>query len=188
MSAAETKGLIAQAVQRLVEDVPAIGRLKLVLRLELAARGGDAPIWRVEVPGPKIDKNHFFFVTSSPSGRFGMEIQGDFQATRGMIFPLDGSAKPRALKGAHDLHNASVGPDDGGRFAWEAKLDTLRIDGPEGVRDHRRGGTPLGFDTQGRVLLFQQPPLVKPHRPGTMMPPAKGTLDEQKCSLLRHVP
>ncbi len=140
------------------------------------------------VPGPKIDKNHFFFVTSSPSGRFGMEIQGDFQATRGMIFPLDGSAKPRALKGAHDLHNASVGPDDGGRFAWEAKLDTLRIDGPEGVRDQRMGGTPLGFDTQGRVLLFQQPPLVKPHRPGTMMPPAKGTLEEQKCALLRHVP
>ena len=25
-------------------------------RVELRARGGDAPIWRVEVPGPKITK------------------------------------------------------------------------------------------------------------------------------------
>jgi hypothetical protein len=140
------------------------------------------------VPGPRIDKNHFFYVTASPSGRFGMEIQGDFQATRGMVFPIDGSAKPRTLKGAHDLHNANVGPDDGGRFAWEAKLDVLRIDAPDGVRDQKMGGTPLGFDTQGRVLVFQQPPLVRPHRPGTMMPPAKGTLEDQKCTLIRRVP
>ena len=57
MSAAETKALIAQAVGHLSADVPAIRQLKLVVRLELAARGGDAPIWRVEVPGPKIDRD-----------------------------------------------------------------------------------------------------------------------------------
>ncbi len=57
MSAADTKHLIRQAVERLVSDVPAIGKLKLVIRLELAARGGDAPIWRVEVPGPKIERD-----------------------------------------------------------------------------------------------------------------------------------
>jgi hypothetical protein len=28
-----------------------------VIRLELRARGGDAPIWRVELPGPKIDRD-----------------------------------------------------------------------------------------------------------------------------------
>jgi hypothetical protein len=28
-----------------------------VVRLELRARGGDAPIWRVELPGPKIDRD-----------------------------------------------------------------------------------------------------------------------------------
>jgi hypothetical protein len=28
-----------------------------VIRLELQARGGDAPIWRVELPGPKIDRD-----------------------------------------------------------------------------------------------------------------------------------
>lgn len=57
MSAADTKLLIRQAVERLAADVPAIGQLKLVLRLELAARGGDAPIWRVELPGPKIERD-----------------------------------------------------------------------------------------------------------------------------------
>jgi hypothetical protein len=57
LSASETKALIAQAVERLQQEVPALGQLKLVARLELRARGGDAPIWRVEVPGPKISKD-----------------------------------------------------------------------------------------------------------------------------------
>ena len=57
MSATETKALIARAVRRLQDEVPALGRLKLVVKLELRARGGDAPIWRVEVPGPKIDRD-----------------------------------------------------------------------------------------------------------------------------------
>jgi hypothetical protein len=50
------------------------------------------------------------------------------------------------------------------------------------------GGTPLGFDLHGRVLVFQQPPLVRPHLPMTTMPPAKGTLDDTRCSLVRRVP
>jgi hypothetical protein len=57
VSATETKGLIADAIERLAAEVPALGQLKLVIRLELPARGGDAPIWRVEVPGPKIDRD-----------------------------------------------------------------------------------------------------------------------------------
>lgn len=55
MSSSDTKALIKQAVERLQEEVPALRRLQLVVRLELRARG-DVPIWRVEVPGPKIDK------------------------------------------------------------------------------------------------------------------------------------
>ena len=27
------------------------------MKLELPAKGGDAPIWRVEVPGPRIDRD-----------------------------------------------------------------------------------------------------------------------------------
>jgi hypothetical protein len=57
MSATDTKALIARAVERLQEEVPALGQVKLVARLELRARGGGAPIWRVEVPGPKITKD-----------------------------------------------------------------------------------------------------------------------------------
>jgi hypothetical protein len=57
VSATETKALIARAIERLQEEVPALGQLTLVIKLELRARGGDTPIWRVEVPGPKIDRD-----------------------------------------------------------------------------------------------------------------------------------
>jgi hypothetical protein len=57
MSASQTKQLIGQAVEHVLADVPPLQKLQLVARLELRARGGDAPIWRVEVPGPKIDRD-----------------------------------------------------------------------------------------------------------------------------------
>ncbi len=57
MSAADTKTLIAVAIERLTTEMPTLGQLKLVIRLQLQARGGDAPIWRVQVPGPKIDRD-----------------------------------------------------------------------------------------------------------------------------------
>ena len=57
MSAGDTRTLIRQAVERLGEEVPALKQLKLVIRLELRARGGDVPIWRVELPGPKVDRD-----------------------------------------------------------------------------------------------------------------------------------
>ena len=57
MSAGDTRTLIRQAVERLGDEVPALKQLKLVIRLELRARGGDAPIWRVEVPGPTVDRD-----------------------------------------------------------------------------------------------------------------------------------
>ena len=56
MSSADTKTLIKQAVENLQEEVPSLRQLKLVVRLELRARG-DVPTWRVEVPGPKISKD-----------------------------------------------------------------------------------------------------------------------------------
>jgi hypothetical protein len=51
-----TRELIAQAVDRLQSEVPALKQVKLVIRLELRARG-DVPIWRVAVPGPEISKD-----------------------------------------------------------------------------------------------------------------------------------
>jgi len=57
VSATDTKALIADAIERLTTEVPSLRQLKLVIRLELPSRGGDAPIWRVEVPGPKVDRD-----------------------------------------------------------------------------------------------------------------------------------
>ena len=56
MASGDTRALIRQAVETLQEEVPALKQLKLVIRLELRARG-DAPVWRVEVPGPQIAKD-----------------------------------------------------------------------------------------------------------------------------------
>jgi hypothetical protein len=56
MSSQDTRSLITQAIERFAAEVPALKQLKLVLRLELRTHGGDVPIWRVELPGPKISK------------------------------------------------------------------------------------------------------------------------------------
>jgi hypothetical protein len=54
--AADTKTLIETAVNRFLEEVPALQPLKLVAGLEL--RGGrDVQIYRVELPGPKVSKD-----------------------------------------------------------------------------------------------------------------------------------
>ena len=66
MSSQDTRALIAQALERFAAEVPALRRLKLVMRLELRARGGDVPIWRVELPGPVISK--------APAGDARVEI------------------------------------------------------------------------------------------------------------------
>jgi hypothetical protein len=57
VSSTQTKAQIARAVERLQEELPSLRQLKLVVRLELRARGVDVPIWRVELPGPKIDRD-----------------------------------------------------------------------------------------------------------------------------------
>jgi hypothetical protein len=57
MASTDTRSLIRQAVERLQDEVPALKQLKLVIRLELRARGTDVPIWRVEVPGPEISRD-----------------------------------------------------------------------------------------------------------------------------------
>ena len=57
MASADTKALIEEAVDRFSAEVPALKQLKLVIRLELPTRGATAPIWRIEVPGPKISKD-----------------------------------------------------------------------------------------------------------------------------------
>ena len=54
--AADTKALIETAVNRFLEEVPALQPLKLVAGLELRARG-DTQLYRIELPGPKVTKD-----------------------------------------------------------------------------------------------------------------------------------
>src|SRR2546423_15685820 len=55
-SPSDTKTLIETAAKRFLEEVPALQPLKLVAGLELRGRG-DAQLYRVELPGPKISKD-----------------------------------------------------------------------------------------------------------------------------------
>jgi hypothetical protein len=47
--------LIASAYQRFIADVPGLGNLKLMIRLELRGRG-DVQVFGIRVPGPIITK------------------------------------------------------------------------------------------------------------------------------------
>jgi hypothetical protein len=47
--------LIATAYRRFISEVPALDKLKIVVRLELRGRG-DVQVFRVQLPGPEISK------------------------------------------------------------------------------------------------------------------------------------
>lgn len=47
--------LITQAYQRFILEVPALDKLKVVVRLELRGRG-DVQVFRVRLPGPEVTK------------------------------------------------------------------------------------------------------------------------------------
>src|SRR5437588_286425 len=53
MSAGDTRTLIQQPVERFGVEVPALKQLRVVLKLELPARGADAPVWRVASRRPE---------------------------------------------------------------------------------------------------------------------------------------
>jgi hypothetical protein len=55
-SSAEAITLIEEAVDRFIEEVPALKPLKLVVGLELRGRG-DVQQFRIELPGPQVTKD-----------------------------------------------------------------------------------------------------------------------------------
>ena len=57
MSSGDTRALIESAIARFGELVPALKQLNIVIRLELPTHGAGAPIWRVELPGPKVTRD-----------------------------------------------------------------------------------------------------------------------------------
>jgi hypothetical protein len=56
MSSADTKALIAQAIDQVWRDVPALRSLNLAVRVELPARGDEA-IWHVKLPEKEIHRD-----------------------------------------------------------------------------------------------------------------------------------
>jgi hypothetical protein len=54
-SPSDTRALIETAIERFLDEVPALRPLKLVAGLELRGRG-DVQLYRVELPGPKVTK------------------------------------------------------------------------------------------------------------------------------------
>ena len=52
---ARAQDLIATAYQRFIAEVPALDKLKIVVRLELRGRG-DVQVFRVRLPGPEVTK------------------------------------------------------------------------------------------------------------------------------------
>ncbi len=48
--------LIATAYQKLILEIPALDKLKLVIRVELRGRG-DVQVFRVQTPGPQVTKD-----------------------------------------------------------------------------------------------------------------------------------
>ena len=56
MSSSDTKALIERAIDAVWRDVPALRQLKLVVRLELPARGDEA-VWRVALPEREIARD-----------------------------------------------------------------------------------------------------------------------------------
>src|SRR5215212_5533607 len=56
MSSSDTRDLIGRAGDQVWRDVPALRQLKLVVRLELPARGDEA-VWRVELPEKNVSRD-----------------------------------------------------------------------------------------------------------------------------------
>jgi hypothetical protein len=55
-TSADTKHLIETAIERFLDEVPALKQLKLVAGLELRARH-DTQLYRIELPGPVVTRD-----------------------------------------------------------------------------------------------------------------------------------
>jgi hypothetical protein len=99
LSATDTKQLIVTAVERLQQEVPSLRRLTLVARLELRTHGGDVPIWRVELPGPKVTKD--------PAG----DARLDISVSRSHFNELAAEGRLRHWADAYDKGHVKVTGD-----------------------------------------------------------------------------
>ena len=71
MSSTDAKAQIAQAIEGVLAEVPALRSMKLIFSVELRGRG-DVQQYRVELPGPKITK------TLATDARVTVEMRREF--------------------------------------------------------------------------------------------------------------
>lgn len=71
MSSTDAKAQIAQAIEGVLSEVPALRSMKLIFSVELRGRG-DVQQYRVELPGPKITK------TLATDARVSVEMRREF--------------------------------------------------------------------------------------------------------------
>ena len=95
MSASETRDLIGRAVDQVWRDVPALRGLKLVIRLELPARGDEA-VWRVQLPEREISRD--------PAG----DSRLDVTVPRVFFNALAGDPKARLADWVEAYHHGHV--------------------------------------------------------------------------------
>jgi len=95
VSSADTKNLINTAIDQVLRHAPALGQLKLVLRLELPTRGDEA-VWRVELPDRKIGRD--------PAG----DARLDISVPRTFFNALAGDPKARLPDWVEAYHHGHV--------------------------------------------------------------------------------
>jgi hypothetical protein len=144
--------------------------------------------------GPKMPADFFFGPDLSPSGTAGVYIEGQARGVAS-IFEVKAGAIARSIPSKFnaqayqsDVQGFHIGPDDAGRFGWDV-FHAFRVATPTGVFDNAwlqptDKHTPMGFDLAGNIVWFHQPPLIGPHLPMTLMPPAKGKLGDSMCTLI----
>jgi hypothetical protein len=71
VSSTDAKAQIAQAIEGVLSEVPALRSMKLIFSVELRGRG-DVQQYRVELPGPKITK------TLATDARVTVEMRREF--------------------------------------------------------------------------------------------------------------
>jgi hypothetical protein len=137
--------------------------------------------------GPPRVPNSSFAMTRSPNGLFGVYGTGDFDQMRIHIFDAHTGARLRTLSNhVFGMVNSELADD--GSYVWQSSIDGLiYAAGERGTRVLSAEGDFLGLDLAGCALIFQRPPLARPHAVGALMPPVKGQLGDYRCRLIRRV-
>ena len=131
----------------------------------------------------RLARSDFFAQPDLYRGKSGIH----FEQARIHVFDSHTGANLRTLsKHVFGMSHSELADD--GTYVWQSSIDGLIYAAEErGNRVLPAVGEFLGLDLAGRALIFQRPPLVRPHEVGVLMPPVKGQLGDYRCRLIRMV-